>query len=435
MTEGKGPSRIARFGRYAARRITGPLAGLPGHRALREACRCTADAIRPTRLERGDLMRGYRGRHADGGGARFRAMAVQAGLDEAALDHLAARRSQHARAAGAAAAALLIAGVALPFVAQDRVVALAGLGFGPFVLALLATALRSDYAAWQIERRRFGGFAEYAGRRWSGGCTRASKLSEVDLDDDCGFVRESDHAPAPTGEDEVPAQPRETEPEAGESALAKDVARRRKRLARAKERWVSDCDPVHDAYPFPAICYDTSAPRPCESSQSDADGQGARQRRAARVRRDRGAESDQSRAKADPEDRPGALCCGRPLIWMACAAAPLALAAAMPLLESSAASVLQESRVGSVLRGSGVASGLPALDSDAALALVGGTALCLAAAVLLAMALRCDFVAWQIGQRRFASLVEYVKVRWMGWNRRATGARSSGYGARGPLRG
>lgn len=418
MTERARPSRIARLGRYAARRIAGPLTGLPGHQALREACRGTGEAIRPKRLERGDLAQGYRGRHADGGRARFRAAAAQAGLDEAALDRLAASRRRHAGAACAAAAALLIAGVALPFLAQDRAATLAGLGLGPLVLAMLAMALRSDYAAWQIGQRRFGGFAEYAGLRSSSGRARASESPETASEDDCGSG-------------DVPAQAEETESEAGESALSKDVARRRKRAASARERWLSDCDRVRDNLSTPAICYGPSAPRNRESSQDDADEQGKPEGRAVRDRRDRGAESDQNLFEDDPEDRPGALRGARPLIWMACAAAPLALAAAAtPHLESGAVSAFLESGMGSVARDSGAASAVSALESGAALAFVGGTALCVAGSTLLAMALRCDFIAWQIDERRFASPVEYVKVRWLGW--RGGGARKSGQGARAP---
>ena len=425
MAERARPSRIARLGRYAARRIAGPLTGLPGHQALREACRGTGDAIRPKRFEQGDLAQGYRGRHADGGRARFRAAAAQAGLDEAALDRLAASRRRHARAACAAAAALLIAGVALPFLAQDRaavLAVLAGLGFGPLVLAVLATALRSDYAVWQIEQRRFGGFSEYAGLRWSGGGARALESPDGASEGDCGSTCESGGVPAPT---------EETEFEAGESALSKDVARRRKRAAIARERWLSDCDRVRDNPWTTAVCYGPSAPRSRESSQDDADEQGKPEGCAARDRRDCGAESDQTLAEDDPEDRPEALRGARPLIWMACAAAPLALAAAAtPLLESGAVSAFLESGMGLVARDTGVASAVSALESGAALAFVGGTALCLAGSALLAMALRCDFIAWQIGERRFASPVEYVKVRWLGW--RGGGARNSGQGARAP---
>ena len=202
MTERARPSRIARLGRYAARRIARPLIGLPGHRVLREACRGAGHAIRPKRIDRGDLVQGYRGRHADGGRARFRAAAAQAGLDEAALDCLAAIRRRHARAACAAAAVLLVAGAALPFIAQERAAALAGLGFGPLILASLATALRSDFAAWQIGQRRFGGFAEYAGQRWSGVRDGASELPEANPEEDCGSGG-------------VPAQTEEAESETG----------------------------------------------------------------------------------------------------------------------------------------------------------------------------------------------------------------------------
>lgn len=81
----------------ANRRATHRTSG-PSH--LREACRSTVDACRPKRLERSVL-------------------------------------------------------------AQDRTAALARLTFGPIVLAMLAMALLSKFAAWQIEQSRFGGFAAY----------------------------------------------------------------------------------------------------------------------------------------------------------------------------------------------------------------------------------------------------------------------------------
>ena len=227
MTKHARPSRIARLGRYATKRLAGPLSGLPGHQALREAARGMGAAMRPKRLDRGDLAQGYRGRHADGGRARFRAIAEGSIHDDDALARLAARQRRHARAVCAATAAALIGGAALPFLAQDRTTALAGLALGPIILAMLATALRSDFAAWQIEQRRFGGFAEYVTMRWTGG--RVAQSPDPARESDDGGLRELGALV------ETAAAPFDT----AESAIAKGVApshQRHRRGSRQRRR-------------------------------------------------------------------------------------------------------------------------------------------------------------------------------------------------------
>ena len=52
--------------------------------------------------------------------------------------------------------------------AQGSAAALCGLVFGPAILVLLATAMERNFAAWRIERRRFGTVSEYVAMRWLG---------------------------------------------------------------------------------------------------------------------------------------------------------------------------------------------------------------------------------------------------------------------------
>ena len=52
--------------------------------------------------------------------------------------------------------------------AQESAAALCGLVFGPAILVLLATAVERDFAAWRIERTRFGSVSEYVVVRWLG---------------------------------------------------------------------------------------------------------------------------------------------------------------------------------------------------------------------------------------------------------------------------
>ena len=52
--------------------------------------------------------------------------------------------------------------------AKGSAAALCGLVFGPAILVLPATALERDFAAWRIERKRFGAVSEYVVVRWLG---------------------------------------------------------------------------------------------------------------------------------------------------------------------------------------------------------------------------------------------------------------------------
>ena len=79
------------------------------------------------------------------------------------------------RTACVAAAALAFAGAAAPLLAQAGSTTLAGLTFGPPIIAMLMAALQSDHAAWQIGQRRFAGLAEYVRMRWLGRSRRSSR--------------------------------------------------------------------------------------------------------------------------------------------------------------------------------------------------------------------------------------------------------------------
>ena len=65
-----------------------------------------------------------------------------------------------------AATAGALAGAAGGAMAQGSAAALCGLVFGPAILVLLATAVERDFAAWRIERRRFGNVSAYVAMRW-----------------------------------------------------------------------------------------------------------------------------------------------------------------------------------------------------------------------------------------------------------------------------
>ena len=63
---------------------------------------------------------------------------------------------------------MALAGATAPLLAQAGSATLAGLTFGPPIVAMLAAALKSDHAAWQIDQKRFAGLTEYVWMRWLG---------------------------------------------------------------------------------------------------------------------------------------------------------------------------------------------------------------------------------------------------------------------------
>ena len=168
-TKPDGASRKARNGcsrtllRERRRRFVSsrsPLARTANRRAFGRACRDMRKAIFAKRINLDAAAQNER--DAEGTGRHGRATR-SAGAE---FERLCVGDQRHARTACAATAAAALAGVAAPLLAQASPTAMAGLIFGPATAAMLAVALRSDWAAWQIGQERFAGLAEYVRMRW-----------------------------------------------------------------------------------------------------------------------------------------------------------------------------------------------------------------------------------------------------------------------------
>ena len=149
-----------RRGRFVSTRS--PLARIANRRAFGKACRNMRNAFFAKRISLGAAAQNER--DADGAGRHGRETR-SAGTE---FERLCVGDQRHARTACAATAAAALAGAAAPLLAQASPTALAGLIFGPATAAMLAVALRSDWAAWQIGQERFAGLAEYVRMRWLG---------------------------------------------------------------------------------------------------------------------------------------------------------------------------------------------------------------------------------------------------------------------------
>ena len=157
--------RRDRRGRFVSARSDWPFANLAkraDRRNFGEACRSMRRAIFAKRI--GLNMPVPNGRDTDAA-ARRDGKRDPAGVD---FDGLIVNNRRAARATCTAAAAMALAGAAAPLLAQAGSATLAGLTFGPPIVAMLAAALKSDHAAWQIDQKRFAGLTEYVWMRWLG---------------------------------------------------------------------------------------------------------------------------------------------------------------------------------------------------------------------------------------------------------------------------
>ena len=156
---------LARVGNWGVSRIRKPELIERSANNVRGATNSALDAVRPAEFDKEDFFAGYRGRHADGGKARFNEMVETRGLAGTQLNMI---RAQHLRLAlifVAAAAAALFYGLYMMFTAGELLGIFGGAAVSALFFAFMALSLRHDFAAWQLKVRRFGGFSEYLATR------------------------------------------------------------------------------------------------------------------------------------------------------------------------------------------------------------------------------------------------------------------------------
>lgn len=165
----KKKTRTRRLAGYFGRRIGNPFIQRAGREGLTTSYEGARSSLSVEKISPDEVRNAYRGRYKDGGRERFRESFSGSGLSEEDLTVLASNRRAQAFIMVVAAAFALFAGAAMPFFTTIFVISLSGLVFGIFSLLFLAIAFRHDYAAWQIESRRFGGVKEYIDIRWGSG--------------------------------------------------------------------------------------------------------------------------------------------------------------------------------------------------------------------------------------------------------------------------
>lgn len=164
MTDEK-KGMIRKFGdggvKYISRRFGNQFINKVGKDSLTGSYQAAKDTLKIKTASREELLGGFYGRYADGGRARFTQMMHMKGIKEDELPGMAAvcRRDALITFAGGVlflaigAWSILNAAPAFTFIYTISTMVVS--------LVLFAVGLRHDFARWQIEQRRFGGFREY----------------------------------------------------------------------------------------------------------------------------------------------------------------------------------------------------------------------------------------------------------------------------------
>lgn len=158
------PKRRNRLVGWASNKFNGSVLGQVNV-ILAENARKARERATPAELTQDDITQGLDGRYADGGRARFSALVAQQGWSDADLN----KRERSWRLQ----ALIYLLGAVMALVGASAWVMVSS-GWFAFImlvpglvvpLALLAVALKADFAAWQIRSRRFGGLREYFGSK------------------------------------------------------------------------------------------------------------------------------------------------------------------------------------------------------------------------------------------------------------------------------
>lgn len=166
MSEKEKQGFLSRVGTYGKRRVQGGYEHRRSKLNLNASYSLAKEALKPQKITKEEALTAIKGRHEDGGVARF---AEEMATHEIPDEELPIREKEHLRLAyiyAAAAAFSLGFGLYSLFTAEWGFhVAMAAIG--PLIMLLFtALAARHDYSAWCIRERRFGGLADYLNSRW-----------------------------------------------------------------------------------------------------------------------------------------------------------------------------------------------------------------------------------------------------------------------------
>ena len=171
MTDGKEKERrglLRRIAGYGGRRLGSGAARASIRAGIRENYATVRSQFRIKSTSLAELGMGYRGRHKDGGKARFAKAMQEAGLDATALDTMAERHGRTSLAFHAGAVLFLVLGLVVILRADSLSGVAYGAGTASVSLVFAVMGMRAGYSRWVILNRRFGGLGEYLSGRGTG---------------------------------------------------------------------------------------------------------------------------------------------------------------------------------------------------------------------------------------------------------------------------
>lgn len=152
---------LSRIRNYGLNRIQSQSLRRDAEGFLRHRGKMAAQALKPKKLSRADLLAAFHGRYDDDGRARFVAAVREEGLNKYALAALLERhRREFMTSLGlAAVCATLAVGFILSGGAAVRYIG--AVIFMIFMFGFAIKAFGADFAAFQIRKRRFCGLQTY----------------------------------------------------------------------------------------------------------------------------------------------------------------------------------------------------------------------------------------------------------------------------------
>lgn len=165
MSESEKKSIFRKMGGYSINRVQPKAIREASRDSLRSGGGAALKALKPAKLDTGDIRDGLSGRYADGGKARFAEMVAQRDLSEDDLSDLVVVHLRDFRIYGLLAGIFLLIAILLIALTSAQFSAAGGIILSLFSLGAFARAIQSDFAAYQIRQRAFCGFNQYLKRR------------------------------------------------------------------------------------------------------------------------------------------------------------------------------------------------------------------------------------------------------------------------------
>lgn len=161
MSDKEKPSILRRAGTFGLNKVRPESVRDASRQSLSSGRAAALKALKPQKIDIEDAKGAIHGRYEDGGVQRFSEMVVEMGLKPEDLEALKAMHKRQFLIYGCLAVAFFIMSLVTIFTTSGQFSALGGVILCIFAVGSIVNAVRSDYAAYQIDQRAFCGLRAY----------------------------------------------------------------------------------------------------------------------------------------------------------------------------------------------------------------------------------------------------------------------------------